>query len=66
MKRTLRKSLHETQAVLTAKKSGQIPLKDLWLKKFELEHRLRLVKELETLKVAAKANISTVIDFIYF
>ena len=66
MKRTLRKSLHETQAVLTAKKSGQIPLKDLWLKKFELEHRLRLVKELEILKVAAKAYISTVIDFIYF
>lgn len=47
----LRKSLNETQSVLTSKKSGQIPLKDLWLKKVELQETLRIVKELESLKV---------------
>eukprot|EP01034_Spumella_vulgaris_P039214 gene39214-48435_t len=48
----LRKSLVETQSVLTSKKSGQIPLKELWLKKVELEESLRIVRELETLKNA--------------
>ncbi len=47
----LRKSLVETQSVLTSKKSGQIPLKELWLKKVEVEEALRIVRELETLKV---------------
>lgn len=47
----LRKSLSETQAVLTAKKQGQVPLKDLWVKKVELQESLRMVKELESLKV---------------
>ena len=49
--RTLKKSLSETQAVLTAKKSGQIPLRELWLRKMELEQTLRMVKEIESLKV---------------
>jgi hypothetical protein len=33
---TLRTSLDETKSVLTAKKSGQIPLKELWLKMISL------------------------------
>lgn len=48
----LRKSLFETQAVLTAKKNGQIPLKELWQKKVELQETLRMVKDLESLKVS--------------
>ena len=47
----LRKSLAETQAVLTAKKVGQVPLKELWQKKVELQETLRMVKDLESLKV---------------
>lgn len=47
----LRKSLFETQAVLTAKKNGQIPLKELWQKKVELQETLRMVRDLESLKV---------------
>lgn len=49
--RGLRKSLNETQSVLTSKKTGQIPLKELWLKKVEVEESLRMVKELESVKV---------------
>ena len=52
------KSLHETQSVLTARKTGQTPLKDLWLKKMELENRLRMVREIEKLKVTL-ATIAT-------
>ena len=48
----LRKSLFETQAVLTAKKVGQVPLKELWQKKVELQESLRMVKDLESLKVS--------------
>lgn len=48
----LRKSLSETQSVLTANKSGQVSLRDLWLKKIELQEQLRLVKEIENLKVS--------------
>ena len=51
--RNLVKSLHETQSVLTARKTGQIPLKELWLKKVEVEHRLRMVRELERIKVSS-------------
>lgn len=46
----LRRSLFETQSVLTAKKVGQVPLKELWLKKVELQETLRMVRELEYLK----------------
>lgn len=49
--KTLRKSLVETQTVLTAKKSGQVSLKELWAKKVELKETLRMVRELEELKV---------------
>lgn len=49
--RGLRKSLNETQSVLTSKKTGQIPLKELWLKKVEVEESLRMVKLLESVKV---------------
>ena len=54
------KSLHETQSVLTARKTGQIALKDLWQKKVELENRLRMVREIEKLKVIS-AKVVTVI-----
>lgn len=47
----LRKSLKETKSVLTAKKSGQIAMKDLWSKKKELEETLRILHDLEWLKV---------------
>lgn len=46
----LRKSLAETQTVLTAKKTGQISLRELWLKKAELRESLRLVRDIEELK----------------
>ncbi len=55
----LRKSLNETQSVLTSKKSGQIPLKELWLKKVEVEESLRIVRELESLKVLLASCIVT-------
>jgi hypothetical protein len=48
----LRKSLFETQTVLTSKKSGQITLKELWAKKVELKESLRMVRELEDMKVS--------------
>lgn len=54
---TLRKSLEETQTVLTAKKLGQISLKELWGKRVELKETLRMVRELEELKnFPLKAN----------
>eukprot|EP01038_Epipyxis_sp_PR26KG_P015066 gene15066-20273_t len=46
----LRSSLMETESVLTSRKSGQISLKELWLKKVEVEESLRMVRELENLK----------------
>jgi hypothetical protein len=52
----LRKSLAETQGVLTAKKVGQVPLKELWQKKVELQETLRMVKDLESLKVGYSAR----------
>lgn len=47
----LQSSLKETKNVLTAKKEGQIPLKELWMKKVELRESLRMVRDLEELKV---------------
>jgi hypothetical protein len=58
---TLRKSLAETQTVLTAKKSGQISLKELWSKKVEMKESLRMVRELEELKVL----ISFIVELIF-
>jgi hypothetical protein len=49
---TLRTSLDETKSVLTAKKSGQIPLKELWLKKAEIQETARILKDLEFVKDA--------------
>ncbi len=49
--RSLRQALSETQKVLTAKKVGQTSLRDLWARKVELQESLKLVKELEELKV---------------
>ena len=48
--RSLRKSLSETTGVLTAKKNGQISMRDLWLKKVEAEESLRIMRDLEFLK----------------
>jgi hypothetical protein len=47
----LRKSLNETQKVLTAKKAGQTSLRELWMKKIELQESIRMVREIEELKV---------------
>ena len=53
----LRTSLQETQSVLTANKSGQTTLKELCLSKLEVEHMLKIAKELEVLKnTAHKVN----------
>jgi hypothetical protein len=56
--RTLRKSLSETQTVLTARKGGQISLKELWARRVELKESLRMVRELEELKVIQKNPFS--------
>ena len=53
---TLRRALHETKSVLTAKKSGQIAMRDLWLKKKELEETVRILKDIEWLKVSSDNN----------
>lgn len=64
--KVLKKSLEETKSVLTAKKTGQISLKDLWLKKVELQETLRLVRDLEELKVIyRKLKFSWVIIRVY-
>lgn len=47
----LRKSLNETQKVLTAKKTGQTSLRELWLRKVELQESIRMVRDIEELKV---------------
>jgi hypothetical protein len=49
---TLRASLSETTNVLTSKKSGQIPLRELWSKKLELEETMRILGEVEILRDA--------------
>ena len=51
--RGLRQSLAETQQVLTAKKSGQMSMRELWLKKKEAEESLRILRDLEYLKDVA-------------
>jgi hypothetical protein len=38
------------RAVLTSKRRGQIPLKDLWFKKVELAESLRILNDLEFLR----------------
>ena len=38
------------RAVLTSKRRGQIPLKDLWFRKVELAESLRILKDLEMLR----------------
>lgn len=50
--RELRSSLDETKSVLTSKKSGQIPLRELWLRKFEVEETIRILKHIEFIKVS--------------
>jgi hypothetical protein len=46
----LRDSLLETKDVLTAKKIGQVSLKELWSNKVEIEQSLRIIKDIEVLK----------------
>ena len=50
--KTLRNSLYEVQHVLTQRKQGQIPLKELWLQKIEAEESLRILDNLERLRDA--------------
>lgn len=47
----LRRALVETKTVLTTKKSGQLAMKDLWMKKKELDETMRILTDLEWLKV---------------
>jgi hypothetical protein len=49
--RSLRHSLAETKAILTSKNKGPLKLKDLWLRKSELEESLRIIKNIEFIKV---------------
>lgn len=46
----LRKALIETQSVLTAKKDKKTSMRELWLRKVELQESLRMVRDLEELK----------------
>ncbi len=48
--KVLKESLSEIKSVLMSKKSGQISLKELWMKKIEAEESLRILKDLESLK----------------
>jgi hypothetical protein len=61
----LRDALLETKSVLTAKKSGQISMKELWLKKKELEESLRILNDLEWLKASGKSFSMYNVCFIY-
>lgn len=54
----LRGSLVETKSVLTAKKSGQVAMRDLWAKRKELEEMLRILTDLEWLKVRDNCRLS--------
>ena len=42
--------IYRFRAVLTSKRRGQIPLKDLWFRKVELAESLRILKDLEMLR----------------
>ena len=42
--------IYHFRAVLTSKRRGQIPLKDLWFRKVELAESLRILKDLEMLR----------------
>ena len=64
--RGLRQSLAETEQVLTAKKSGQMSMKELWLKKVEAEESLRILRDLEYLKDAAPRIHRMVVHRHYF
>jgi hypothetical protein len=57
----LRTSSLEIRSVFTSKKTGQIPLKDLWFKKVELTESLRILKDLEILKEAPMKVITNLI-----
>lgn len=48
--RYLRSSLLETKSVLTARKTGQLSMKELWSRKKELEETIRIMKMLGQLK----------------
>ena len=48
--KVLKESLSEIKSVLMSKKSGQISLKELWMRKIEAEESLRILKDLESLK----------------
>eukprot|EP00981_Chlorochromonas_danica_P006781 scaffold1490_cov162-Ochromonas_danica.AAC.27 len=48
--KALRVALAETKSVLTAKKDAKTSLRELWLKKVELQESLRMVRDLEELK----------------
>ena len=50
----MRKSIEDIRIVLTAKKSGQINLKQLWLKKKEQEERIRILDDIERLADAPR------------
>lgn len=48
--KALRVALAETKSVLTARKDAKTSLRELWLKKVELQESLRMVRDLEELK----------------
>ena len=58
---TLRRSLNEAKGVLTNDKSkSKATLKELWLQKSELEETLRLLKNMEFIKVRSLIIISCI------
>lgn len=50
----MRKSIEDIRVVLTAKRSGQVNLKHLWLKKKEQEERIRILDDIERLADAPR------------
>lgn len=51
---SMRKSIEDIRIVLTAKKRGQVNLKQLWLKKKEQEERIRILDDIERLADAPR------------
>jgi len=47
----IRLSVHEIKSVLTSKRVGQADLRELWLRKQQLRNQLRILDELDKLRV---------------
>lgn len=64
--KSLRFALGETQKVLTAKQNGQTSLRELWGRRVEVQESLRMVKELEELKVTTHFCLGYIYSYKHF